>query len=262
MKLFTRLGAVTGGLLMSSVLLVPCAMADSCSDLDKNPKWTKLLHALEVNMAKGDYNAAIANINDMQEICSRSPLLNHMAGRLYRTLGNETKALYFFQKATTHTDEFKLKPEILEQIWYERYEAEHPEAKRVNLEKIYGQTEEISAENEKLRRDFMMKREEVAGNAYKVMWTGVAIGTAGLLATAAGGTIIGVMGDPVSLTDDAKIRLKGLNNAGWALIGSGIGLLVAGSIVAGISGYQYVQNTGASETTAFVMDENGLGIRF
>ena len=214
-------------------------------------------------MANEDYDAALADVKEMQEICSRAPVLNYMTGILYRRAGDETKALFYLQMATASAEEFKVRGELLERIWYERYEAEHPEAKRSNLDLSQQQMQEIAKENEKLKREALILKKETADNAYSLVWTGVGIGAAGLILTTAGGTLIGTMGEPFEVSKEKKVRHKGINDAGWAMIGAGIGLTVAGAIVAGIAGYQYTQATkDASENGLLIMDSHGLGLRF
>ena len=100
-----------------------------CMDLDNNPTWNEVFNELTANYKAKDYQAALRNAQTLNTICELSPVLNFSIGRIYREMGDDTKGLYYMQRATLFTKEFAVRGELLERMWYERYEIEHVDAR-------------------------------------------------------------------------------------------------------------------------------------
>ena len=238
--------------------------ADPCSNLNKNEKWNKLSSTLESNIDHEEYYSALETIASMKEICSRSPMLNYSAGVVYRKLGDDTKALYYLQQATLNTEEFSVTGTMLEQIWFERYEAEHPQATQGSIESYQTQIQTQKDLNTKLMANIQTLEADRLHSEYTNIWTGVGIASAGVIMAVAGGVVIGVIDNPVSVSSGNHITYNQTRDLGWAFVGAGIGLGIAGSIVAGIAGYRYHQIKETSHEHAVFMELNssGLNMRF
>ena len=259
-----RLLSIVMGLGICIGIGASTAWADGCDGLDRNSKWLKLSKSLSQTIDNEDYDEALEIVSSMQEICTRSPALNYSAGVIYRKLGDETKALYYLQIATLNTEEFAVKGNMLEQIWYERYEAEHPQATEGSIQGYQEQIENLTDENMILSKELNRLYDESIEHEYKHMITGISIGSAGILSAVAGGVIVGVIGTPVESAGTNKITYNGLRDLGWGFIGCGIGMTVAGAIFAGISGHRYVtlKDKHDKHTVSFNMGTSGLEMRF
>lgn len=240
------------------------AYADSCDGLDKNAKWLKLSKTLDINIEAGEYKSALETIESMKEICSRAPILNYNAGVVYRRMGDDTKALYYLQIATLNTEEFAVKGSELERIWYERYEAEHPQATQGSIESYQTQILELTEENAKLKDELKLVTENKLKTEYMYMWTGVGIAGTGILLAATGGVIVGVMNDPIQVSSGNHVSYNTIRDMGWGFMGAGIGLTIAGSILAGISGYRYsqIKKLSNDQAVSVSLNSTGLELRF
>ena len=238
--------------------------ADPCDSLDKNAKWLKLSKALTVSIEAGEYQSALETIDTMMEICSRVPTLNYNAGVVYRRMGDNTKALYYLQIATLNTEEFAVKGSDLEKIWYERYEAEHPQATQGSIESYQKQILDLTEENSKLKDELNVVDVNKQKTEYMYIWTGVGIASTGVLLAATGGAIVGVMDDPIQVSSGNRVSYNSVRDLGWSFIGAGIGLTIAGSILAGISGYRYsqIKKTSHEQTISLEFGSTGLELRF
>ena len=240
------------------------AWADGCDGLDRNSKWVKLSKSLGQSIDNEDYETALDIVSSMQEICTRSPTLNYSAGIIYRKLGDETKALYYLQIATLNTEEFSVKGNMLEQIWYERYEAEHPMATEGSIQAYQEQIEKLTDENTLLSMSLNRSYDDFIEREYASMVAGISIGSAGILSAVAGGVVVGIMGSPVASAGTNKITYNGLRDLGWGFIGCGLGLTVAGSIMTGISGHRYItlKDKKNKYTVSFNVGMSGMEMRF
>ena len=114
---------------LCSLLLCTHAFADACSNLDGNAQWNEGMTTLSAQLTAKQWNEALKTAENLNTICERSPMLNYAMGRIYREKGNDSKSLYYYQRATLYTEEFAVKGKTLELMWFDRYEAEHPEAR-------------------------------------------------------------------------------------------------------------------------------------
>ena len=243
------------------------AFADDCMKLDKNPKWIEGMNVLSVHMAAKNWDEALQTAQELSAICERSPVLNYAMGRIYREKGDNQKTLFHMRQATLSTEEFAVKGKMLEQMWFERYEAEHPEARAESIAARQKDIEDRDAEIARLRdlerqthdQAMAARVDEKAGSiAEKThyaagLWTGVGVAAAGLILTGIGTWFyFDVKNDGVEYDDDkAKYSASGSYATSWALIGAGIAATVAGSAVAGVMGYFYSHADDADAPVSF-----------
>ena len=269
------------------------AFADDCLNLAENAPWNEGMTTLSGQMTEKQWDDALKTAESLNTICERSPILNYAMGRIYREKGDDKKALYYMQRATLFTEEFAVKGKTLEQMWFDRYESEHPEARPAaiaarekELEQRTKEVEELTTENLRLqgdvkaasqgaRADLIEDIEAERGRYAAGMWTGVAVAGVGLVLTGVGaGMIIANRDDTIGFDDGEKDEInnilyikpytKGTNNTYWGLLGAGIAATVVGATVAGLLGYWYT-HTGTSteaDTVSFYSTANGIGIRF
>ena len=256
------------------------AFADDCQKLDSNNSWKKGMVTLSEQMGEKSWNDALKTAEKLNNICERSPVLNYAMGRFYREIGNDSKSLYYYQRATLFTEEFSVKGKTLEQMWFDRYEAEHPEARPASIEAL-------KAENEQLKTRLQQSHDRAIDarfgeqdnlmaekSRYAIgLWTGVAVAGVGLVLTGVGaGMVVANSDDSIDFSEKDRVgdeyqihpKTKGTNNAYWGMLGAGIAATVVGATLTGLFGYWY-SHTGLQDTdsaVSFYTTSNGLGIRF
>lgn len=221
---------------------------NDCATLHRNSgynaKYIELKHAFEAER----YDEALALGQEMLLICDSSPIINYVLGEVRRRLGDETKALFYFQKASNNMTQFEVAPDMAQLIWYARYEAEHPMAAHAATWSLDLQKskEQILALKQKRAQDSAAHDSATARHRdtyWKVLWIGVGFGVAGLLSTAGGGAMVGSTDFQYTFgaRDEPyfKIEEHPRREAGWAMIGVGLGLTALGSIMAGLGAYYY-----------------------
>ena len=232
--------------------------ADPCDSLGSNKDWQNGIDKINNAYTNGQHEKAIQEGLRLFEICEKSPILNFTLGRLYQETNDSAKALYYFQRATLYADEYKVGKETLEIMWYERYETEHPDARPSSIEKMKKENEELKAivvENQKTmtqHRFTEMQNSYSDSSIYAAgMWTGVAVGAAGIALTVTGAImLVNAKDDAINFDNDkATANVKGAYNTYWALLGGGIGLTVVGTVFTGFMGYHYVRTKKAADDT-------------
>lgn len=251
--------------------------AEDCNNLDSNEIWVNEFSQLREYLEEGHYDKALENANRLNTICSRSPILNYAYGKIYKAKGDNAKSLYFLQRATLFTEEFAVKGEMLERLWSERYEAEHPEATPGRIKERDQEIQTLQENNARLENELRnasihlsqttLQDSYEEQSRYAVgLWTGVALGGAGIIMTVTGAALWAKTKDdaikfePISSVDDKTAHVKGENNAYWGLLGAGIGLTVAGSVIAGISGYFYARSKPEESDTSFDLAISPMGV--
>ena len=206
---------------------------------------------LSSQMTAKQWDEALKTAENLNTICERSPMLNYAMGRIYREKGNDSKALYYYQRATLYTEEFAVKGKTLELMWFDRYEAEHPDARPEVIESLKKENTQLKAQAQQSHeKDLMRASDEQYGTLTEKahygagLWTGVALMGVGVAMTAVGAVlevqnskpIEYIGGDEGGVTD---YQVNSLYATSWALIGVGVAATVAGSLVTGIMGYYY-----------------------
>lgn len=232
---------------------------NGCDDLDGNIRWKQLLQEFSDQFKGGDYNAALKTTEKLQEICTRSPVLNYSIGQTHKELGNLDKAKYYFQKATDNATDFQVRGPILEKLWFERFKAEHPEMlqSQDELTKNQQTLEDLNAALEESRKQqaaterISEKYQTSELNTYKaLMWSGVAVGTAGLAIAITGGTLMAVnKGDNIDQSRPGQVKIKEMHNVSVGLLSAGIVATVTGAMAAGFGGYLYFENRPKEDET-------------
>ena len=222
------------------------AFADNCKNLEKDKKWTEGFKKLNELITDQNWSEALDEAHKLYAYCDRSPLINFYLGHIYQEMGNEKNALNYLRKATDNTDEFAVTGPVLERIWYERYEAEHPDARPENIAKMKEALKNVSAEKMQSEFDSALSLEKVRSNYAAGLWTGVGLAGAGLVLGGVGAWMIA--SDDVLKYDD-KITVKRSYGIGWSLVGAGIAATVSGAVIAGIMGHHYAQLNKQSEVS-------------
>lgn len=251
--------------LSAALLFAGNAYADNCQNLSDNEDWNRNFENLHDEIQSGNYDAAFESANVLFGICPRSPALNYYLGVAFKNTGDEVKATMYFQKASEYTSEFAVTPEMSRQIWYARYEAEHPECSTFSMAAQKQKEAELNALNDSLKLDIAAQNAKLnAANEFSttlsqkeqdmlrkkyatLMWTGTGIGILGIAGTVAGAVLVthsskyeDVTG--ISAQTERKYNIRPGYLSGWVLIGAGASLAVAGAVMAGLGGYQYTHS--------------------
>ena len=231
------------------------AFAEDCENLDSNRKWLDGMSQIQQAYKAGNYDKVQETAKPMFQICSISPSLMYYTGASFENQGDAERALIYYQKASEYLTNMPADASISRQIWYKRYELEHPdrteeavtsmktqckqrtselEQNMANLETQKADMEEqhrISSANMSLEQN---KKHEI------VLWTGVGMGIAGLALLGTGAGIAASIDNKDLLgVKGAQLNINKRFISGWALIGVGIGMTVTGAMMAGIGGYHY-----------------------
>lgn len=231
------------------------ALAQDCSNLSENEAWNKGMSSLQYLYNKGEYDNAIETAKGLFGICADSPALLYYTGLSLEEKGENERALIYYQKASENMTQMSTEPGISRKIWYKRYEMEHPErtekAVAAQASLIEAQAKQIEEQKALIEQNPLENQEQLR----TWMWTGVGIGGAGIAFLATGAALLAA--DKKPLNDDLKENPK--RSAGWALLGTGLGLAVAGGVMAGISGYQYSK---AKEDAVMSVSVSPMGASF
>ncbi len=270
-------------LLLFNFVLLSNAFADECQKLEQIPAWNEGMSALNVQMTQKNWDEALKTTEKLNNICDRSPILNYAMGRIYKELGNDSKALYYMQRATLYTEEFAVKGKTLELMWFDRYEAEHPEARPEVIEKRQTELNDTKKQVDELTKEIIALKGDVKSasldsklktledyeaerNHYAAgLWTGVGIAAAGLALTVTGGVLAFNYKDKhkvdLSIDDNNNVKAD-LGTQGalyWGLFGAGLAMTITGFIFTGIFGYHY---THTSENFTFNITPNSAELSF
>ena len=248
---------------------------------------------LSGQMKNKQWDDAYKTAETLNAICERSPQLNYAMGIIQKEKGDDTKALYYMQRATRFTEEFAVKGDTLEKMWAGRYEAEHPEARpdqiakrQKELEESKKQVDALTKENIKLKGDVStaalgskletFEDDEAERMHYAAgLWTGVAGAGVGLILAGVGAGLalnnkhsadydVGstqINGENVQTIEP---KASATNNVYWSLLGVGVGMTVIGTIITGIFGYYYSHSTADinNKSVTFYNTPNGIGFQF
>ena len=241
-------------LIAASFLALPSITFADCNELNSNAAWNKGLSLLQKQVEGAKFSEALETSKPLFAICQNSPSLLYFTGLAMRGTGDEERARIYFQKASESLSIMAAEPGLSRQIWYMRYEAEHPESSPDAIKEVHQTIDEQNQTIETLKQQVIdltddkhrlelssvalsASSDEEARHYRQVLWTGVGIGIGGL-ALAATGTALAVTSDAAEVKK-TKLSENKLHTAGWILLGSGIGLTAAGIVMAAIGGYHY-----------------------
>ena len=265
-----------------SFLICANAFADDCGTINDNPAWNNGMTQLSGQMKNKQWDDAYKTAETLNAICERSPQLNYAMGIIQKEKGDDTKALYYMQRATRFTEEFAVKGDTLEKMWAGRYEAEHPEARpdqiakrQKELEESKKQVDALTKENIKLKGDVStaalgskletFEDDEAERRHYAAgLWTSVGLAGVGLALTVAGGVLAAINRKGIDFNEN-KAWVKADYTTYWTLLGSGIGALVTGTVLTGIFGYYYSHSVSADNNPSSVslyVTPTGIGMQF
>lgn len=229
-------------------MMLSCVVAHaSCDNLQSNEVWNSKLKEMTVAYKAREYQKVIDVAQSMQSICSDSPIYNYYIAKSYTAMGERTKALRFYQKATDNLSKFSTSDEVTKELWYGRYEAEFPELTQKNFETMKKQIEQCGASQTQTAITQVSDVADRKRAASVTLWTGTAMGIAGLALVGLGAGFLATRGDPnikyQSGSDDSGGHWTFANDkmyiGGIAMLAAGGGLTLAGTIMTAISGYQY-----------------------
>ena len=244
------------------------AYADGCDNLDKNARWGQLFQELSTQILNNENDAAFQTAEELSAICADSPILNYAIARIYRNQNNNAKELFYLQRATMNTERFAVHPDTMEVLWFERYEAEHPECQK--SEKTEKTIEELNravleAQKQKYETQIATERKtyDQADKFKALMWSGVAIGVAGIAMLTAGSVMLVMNKDEAVDINYSKsqTQVKPIWGVSWGLLGAGIAATVAGTAAAGYGGYHYVR-TRNDNALSFSLSPSSISLSY
>ncbi len=248
--------------LVFGCLIFSQAFAQDCQNLNENETWLNGLFNIQSLFEKGEYDKALEIAKNLYEICPDSPTLLYYTGIALEKQGDAERALIYYQKGSENTFKIATPSSISRVIWYKRYEMEHPErteeavAIQASMIESQGkQIEELQAVIDQFPQQKRAILEQKAAEIQPLMWTGVGIGGVGIASLIAGAALLGADTNP--LGGNYKENPKRV--AGWTLLGTGLGLAVAGGIVSGLAGYKYSK---AKEDAVMTVSALPMGASF
>lgn len=230
-----------------SIMLFSVTAHASCDDLQSNTAWNTKFQQLTTAYKAGEYQKVIDIAQSMSSICSDSPIFNYYIAKSYTAMGERTKALRFYQKATDNLSKFATSDEVTKELWYGRYEAEFPELTQKNFAELKMQIEQCSASQTQTAITQVSDVADRKRSASVILWTGTALDITGLALVGVGAGFLAARGKP-------KIEYHAENGetgghwlykndemyiGGIAMLAAGSGLALAGIIMTAIGGYQY-----------------------
>ncbi len=255
------------------VMLFSVMAYASCDDLNSNETWNSKFQEITVAYKAGEYQKVIDIAQSMESICSDSPIYNYYIAKSYTALGEHRKALRFYQKATDNLSRFTTTDEVTKELWYGRYEAEFPELTQKNIEdlkaRIEDQNNQIEQCNSRQTQTAITQVSDTADRkraASVTMWTGAAMGIAGVALVGVGTGFLIARKDPkidYQSGSDGGVGHWQLKNdemyiGGIAMLAAGCSLTLAGTIMTAVGGYQYT-HIELNEDVSLAFDFGTLG---
>ncbi|MBQ9816914.1 MAG: hypothetical protein IJM59_05535 [Proteobacteria bacterium] len=234
----------------ASFALPTAALAD-CGTLNEDDAWNQGFMHLQKQVETARYSEALETAKTLFTICQDSPALLYYTGLAMRGTGDEERAKIYFQKSSENLSIMAAEPGLSRKIWYTRYESEHPESTADAIQEkehtIQNLTKEVADLNEENHRLELSSVELTASSGseaqyyQQIMWAGIGVGIGGLALTATGIALTTISRDEIIKFNKNKDKVSEnkIRVAGWALMGTGIGLLASGIVTACISGYHY-----------------------
>ena len=214
---------------------------DKCQTEMSRPEWNNDIQRLSILISSQNYTKARPLAQALSNRCDRSPVLNYMLGKISEGIQDDKNALYYYIKASEYTFEFAVAPEVAQKIWYARYEKEHGNDVSDGVREQDSDGDHLTMTELRERNEQLLKATEKAN--WNMLWTGTAIGAAGIIMTGIGAGLA-LNSEPSRFNrDNTSYKNNPSHVAGWTLLGSGLGIAIAGIGLAGYFGYQYTHAT-------------------
>lgn len=227
-------------IVFASFILTFNAFAENCNNLNQNSDWNSGMTTISSLYKAEKYDQALDVAKSLYNICSVSPTLLYYMGNCIEKKGDKEHALIYYQKASENITQMAVEPGISRQIWYKRYELEHPERTEESVNALKLKADELERKNIELSTLNAMSTDST--RTYKaLMWTGIGSAIGGVILASTGGALVGGLEKNTEIKNN-KAQIKSSYLAGWTLLGTGIGLTILGSTLAGIAGYHYSKN--------------------
>ena len=206
-------------LFLTTSLFCATALADDCEDLNNNPEWTTGMVQLQAEFNLKDYDAVLSRGEDLSYLCARSPELNYYIGKAYAAKGSTDDALVYLGIAGDAIADIPTSPEIVRDIYYTRYEIEHPNSNADDLNALKNENARIEQEKKTCQNELDALKntpvpsspsqdndaptvfpsvasassgmDELKKPYREIMWAGIGIGIGGVVLTSIGGGLAG-----------------------------------------------------------------------
>lgn len=266
---------LAGFLLVGSFPLM--GFAEDCFNIGTNQEWQIHQQDFADAVDSEEYDKALEYADKLNRICSTSPALNYSVGMIYQRKGDDENAIKYIKKAIDNPDGFELDESVVKTFHstlYEIMEGYQAKLKAENAAKDAQYKENLDKSNDDMKRtltEFSEVKRLAADNelsrAKVVMWTGTGVGALGLVTTIVGAVLAAKDDSEAEITDiggcngntctfkkeeeenlwkvetlgEATLTYKitSYKKPGFALIGAGIGMTIAGAVMAGIGAYHY-----------------------
>lgn len=239
--------------LFFAVMVIPSlAMADeNCTDLDKNEQWMNGLTELSSLYSAGNYDQLIKKGKSLLDICSVSPTLNYFIAKAYHEKGDAQKELYYLQIGTRNSQHMEVSADVLEKMWKDRIYLEYPEVSPNSVEQLKIENQQLKSKMMSDNLNAIDDNSEMVFHYKTMMWSGVGIGSTGLVMLAAGAALVALQKDSAVEFDPSdnptRARAGAKYVAGWSLLGAGIAATVVGATLSGLFAY-YLTTTKPDDT--------------
>lgn len=251
---------------------VEIPIEDTCYSLDRNEDWFRLFAEFSKAFSAKDYDKALSYTRELEQICSRSPVLNYSIANTYLQKGNLDIAKGYIESATLNLKEFSASDEMTQKIWFMRYELDN-HGKYVALSDVRARENALQTELARSRESASESADAMKSHYETIMWTGTGIGAAGLASLIAGAAVVGVnrkLSGYVAFDSmygkSKTLSITGSNlrviEAGYAIIGIGVGATVAGAVMAGLGGYHCKRLADAEKGTSVSFSVSPQSIEF
>lgn len=275
-------------LVVFGIMVPTFAAAQDCKKIDKNPDWMEGITAMKDAYDNQDYDSVLTAARPIYSICPDSPSYLYYLARAFEGKGDVAKAREYIYKASDATYKYATTPQMSQMIWYARYEIDNPERTPEAVEAMKAEIESLkqssldladgASQSENLAEQLESVRNSDKEKLYIGTWTGAGIGIAGLALAAVGaGLFAKDTGEDVLGADSRiesrgdssfphkyeKVYVKSTYTTGVALLGAGIGIAVAGAIVTGIMGYQYMHfDDDKSVSVSLGLNQANVSLKF
>lgn len=205
-------------------IICASALADDCENLKTNREWTAGMRQIRADYNNKNYDVVLSRGEELSYHCARSPELNYYIGKSYEAKGLKDDALVYLGIACDSAADFETSPEIVRDIYYSRYELEHPDTSLASVNALKQENARIKHENKLFQEQIEALREynstlsntsvqsesesssspviqetisvsnslNTLEDAYTgIMWAGIGIGIGGAVITGIGGALVG-----------------------------------------------------------------------